>query len=228
MFETQTTHDTENSRLFPMNLQLFADGEGEGTGDGGEPADKGGEGAPKEEKAPENDAERIEKLIQSRVDRLMAEERKKSANLQKQLDKLNKEKLSDDELKQLEISEREKTIAEREKALAEKENRLFAIKAIKTAGLDDGGETSLELVDFVMGENETAINDKVKTFKTLVEKMVAARVDETFKKNGRTPNGSGGADKGEPDNIATLIGKRAAETAKQSSSILNHYYGGNK
>ena len=133
------------------------------------------------------DLDKLDKIIQSRLDKQMAAERKKNADLKKQLERLQKAKLTDDELKQIEIEEREKTIAEREKAITDKENRLYAVKAIKEAGLDDGSDTSLSLVEFVMGEDETEINEKVKAFKELFDKAVTAEVNKRFKDAGYTP-----------------------------------------
>ena len=77
-------------------------------------------------------------------------------------------------------------------ALAEKENRLFAIKAIKAAGLDDGSDKALELVDFVIGGSEEEIEARVKAFNGLVKKFVKAEVDKTFKQHGRDPGQGGG------------------------------------
>lgn len=133
------------------------------------------------------DIDKIDKILQSRLDKAMAKERKENADLKRQLDRLQKAKMTDDELKQYEIDEKEKAIAEREKAITEKENRLYAVKAIKEAGLDDGSDISLSLVDFVMGEDETEINGKVKAFKELFNKAVAAEVNKRFKENGYTP-----------------------------------------
>ena len=143
------------------------------------------------EPAPVIDYDKIERIVQSRVDKQLAAERKKSADLEKQLKAVRQSKLTDDELKQIEMEEKEKAIAEREKAIQDKENRLYAVKAIKEAGLDDGSDTSLQLVDFVMGENEEAINDKVKAFKQLFDKAVTkavnAEVNKRFKDSGYTP-----------------------------------------
>ena len=134
------------------------------------------------------DEERLEKLIQAKVDRITSKLGKEKAELQKELDKIKREKLSEEEIKQLEISEKEKALAEREKSLRDKENRLYAIKAIKAAGLDDGGENSLELVNFVMSEEEEDIDNKIKAFGNLVKKFVTAEVNKKFRDNGRTPN----------------------------------------
>lgn len=147
---------------------------------------------PEPEKDPEPspepiDYDKLDKIIQSRVDKQMAAERKKNVELENKLKKLQQAKLTDDELKQIEIDEKEKAIAEREKAILDKENRLYAVKAIKEAGLDDGSDISLSLVDFVMGEDETEIDSKVKAFKELFDKAVTTEVNKRFKEHGYTP-----------------------------------------
>lgn len=225
--------------LLRLPLQFFAEGGADGAGaDGGNvgagtsdtPTD-GQQQANQQEDNKANSTESLDKYVQSKVDKAMADERKKTAELQKQLDKMKREKMSDDEIKQHEISEKEKALAEKEKALAEQQNRLYAIKAIQTAGLDDGSN-ALELVDFVLSESEEATDNKVKAFKTLVDKMVAAQVDKTFKANGRVPNGASGGtkdDKQNPENnIAVQLGKVRAEQAKKSNDILNYYTTGGK
>ena len=147
---------------------------------------------PDPEPAPTQDPEpidydKLDKIIQSRVDKQMAAERKKNAELERKYKNLQQAKLTDEELKKVEMEEKEKAIAEREKAILDKENRLYAVKAIKEAGLDDGSDISLSLVDFVMGEDETEINTKVKAFKELIDKAVTAEVNKRFKENGYTP-----------------------------------------
>ena len=152
---------------------------------------------PEPEPKPEPiDYDKLERIVQARVDKAMAAERKEKAQLKQQLEKERKAKMTDDELKQIEIEERERTIAEREKAIADKENRLYAVKALKEAGLDDGSDLSLSLVDFVMGEDETDIDGKVTAFKELftkaVNKAVDAEVKKRFKEGGYTPKKSNG------------------------------------
>ena len=192
---------------------------GEGAGNAGNAGNTGNAG---DQSA--GSSEQLERLIQARVDRLLAEERKKSAALQKKYDRLASEKLTEDELKDRTISEREATVAEKERQLTERENRLFAIKALKSAGLDDGSENVLALVDFVLAEDEKAIGERVTAFSALFQKMVAAEVEKTFKSNGREPNGAKGGDGEQRDtSVAERIGKNAAAAAKQSSDILKHY-----
>ena len=227
----------EMKKLLRLGMQFFAEG-GDGTGatgDGNGAAGDGDSGAKNTGAAnPDSNGSNssdggldIEKLVQARADKLNAESGKKIAAMQKELDKLKKEKLTSEELKQLEMSEKEQALAEREKMLLDKENRLIAIKAIKEAGLDDGSENALELVDFVMGENEEAIKSKVTAFGALVNKMVAAKVDKTFKQNGRNPNGgSNGGDGDGKDkgiSVAEMLGKTRAEQQEHSRKILDKY-----
>lgn len=213
--------------LFRIPMQFFAEGDDAGNGSEGDDAGQGNnpDGNANNNPAPAD----IEKMIQSKIDKALAEERKKSAALQKENDKLKKEKMTADEQKAYELAEKEKEIAEMMRVATEKENRFTAIKAINEAGFEDVGGNTLELIDFVMADNEEAIKNKVKTFKELVDKFVAAEVDKTFKKNGRNPNGSNNpAPEGNnnDNSVAKKLGEAAAAKAKQSTDILNHYLGG--
>lgn len=168
----------------------------------------------------------IEKLIQKAVDRATNKLGNEKKKLQEQLETLKKEKLSEDEIKKLELADKEADIADREAKLTEKENRWIAIKAIKDAGLDDGGNNALELVDFVMSDSEEATKAKVKTFSDLVKKFVTAQVNETFKANGRNPEKSGNAEGNATNNLAVKVGKTVAERNEAANKVLNHYLGG--
>lgn len=170
----------------------------------------------------------IEELIQRAVDRATNKLGNDNKKLREQLDTLKKDKLTDDERKQLEIAEKEADIADREAKLHEKENRLFAIKAIKDAGLDDGSSNALELVDFVMTDNEETTIARVKAFDTLVKKFVSAEVNRTFKDNGRNPEKGGSTNTDTKNDIAINIGKAAAERNAAANKVLNQYLGGNK
>lgn len=168
----------------------------------------------------------IEKLIQRAVDRATNKLGNEKKKLQEQLDTLKKEKLSDDEIKKLELADKEADIADREAKLTEKENRWIAIKAIKEAGLDDGGNNALELVDFVMSSDEETTKAKVKIFSDLVKKFVTAQVNETFKANGRNPEKSGSAETTTTNNYAAKIGKITAERNEAANNVLKQYLGG--
>lgn len=138
----------------------------------------------------------IEQLIQRAVDRATNKLGNENKKLRGQLENIRKTKLTEAEAAELERKEREAELEERERALLEKENRLYAIRAIKTAGLDDGSSTALELVDFVMSQDQNEIDGKVKAFGQLIKRFVQAEVDRTFKANGRTPQAGNPAAKG--------------------------------
>lgn len=224
----KTTH---KNGLLSLDMQFFA--EDSGSNDVVDDTSTGGDSTTStdDNKKSSGNSEDLDKLVQARADKLTAEMGKKNAALQKELEKLKKEKMTADELKAHEMSQKEAELAEKERMLLEKENRLLAIKAIQESGLDDGSGKALELIDFVMAENEEAIKNKVKVFNELVQKFVSAKVDKTFKQNGRNPNSSNGSStegKDSDNSIAKKLGIADAAKAKQSADILNLYIGGIK
>lgn len=169
-------------------------------------------------------AEEINKLIQSGIDKHTSELGKTIAALKKENESLKKEKMTADELKEYEISERQKALDERDKQLTEQSNRLYAIKEANAAGLDLGKD--LERLELVMGDSEEIIKAKVKAVKAMIDTLVAEKVAQTFKTNGREPNG-GKTTTENKGNIAERLGKARAEQQKKSNDVLNHYLGGN-
>ena len=140
-------------------------------------------------------AKEIEKMVQSAVDRAT----NKLGNENKKLREKLKEKQTDEERAEEERKERENDLADRERALREKENRLYAIKAIKKAGLDADATLFETLVDFMTADDEDAIDDRVDAFNKLFRAMVKQEVDKTFKQNGGTPGkGSEGGNANNP------------------------------
>lgn len=144
----------------------------------------------------EDDVKLIEKKIQSAVDKAVHKYVRENKDLKNDLEKLRKEKLTAEELQKLEAEEKEKDLAEREAAIKAAENKLYAVKAIKQAGLDDGSETALDILALVNAADEAAIDTNIKALKALVDKLVKAEVEKTFKNHGRNPEKSagGGAD----------------------------------
>lgn len=171
--------------------------------------------------------ESLAAMVRREVDRATNKLGNDNKKLREENERLKKEKLSDEELKQYELKERDKELAEREKAITDRENRLFAIKAIKDAGLDDGSGSSLEIVDFVMADDENGILSKVKSFSDLVKRTVKAQVDAVFKANGRTPGVGSDTAAAAGGDLGVRMGKTAAASNKQSSDIRNKYLGGN-
>lgn len=176
------------------------------------------------------DTPEFKKFLQSEIDRATNKLGNENKTLRTQLETLQKSKLTEGELKDAQIAQREADIEQREAALKVEKNRMYAMTAIKGAGLDDGTDTALGLIDLVMADEEAAIDAKVKTLDTLVKKMVSAEVSKTFKEHGRVPGK--GADEGKEKKpglqVAEQLGKKAAESNKQARSVLDYYTGGKK
>lgn len=181
----------------------------------------------KDDKLPEN----LQALIQSAVDRATNKIGNENKSLRKQLEDLRKEKLTDDEVKRLELEEKLKLLEDKEKELKERELKAFASKAIRDAGLDDGSDIGLALVDVLMGADEDSITAKTKTFKTLLDKSVETQVKQRFKDSGRDMSKGGSEDKDDDkedksNSVAVAMAKQTAENNKTSQSIIDHYTGG--
>jgi len=178
------------------------------------------------ENKPEKDNQ-SEESLKKKIEDITNESSKKIKELKNKIDKLNKQNLSKEEIRQLEMSEKEKELVEKEKELLEKENRLYAIRAIKTAGLDDGTDKALSIVDFVYDEDTSKIDERVKAFKRLINSLVSNQIDKAFKENGRIPNNalSVNANLNKKFNIAESLGQKDSERLKKSNEILKYYIG---
>lgn len=176
------------------------------------------------------DSPEFKKFLQSEIDRATNKLGNENKTLRGQLESLQKSKLTEGELKDEQIKQREADIEQREAALKVEKNRMYAMTAIKGAGLDDGTDTALGLIDLVMADEETAIDAKVKALDTLVKKMVSAEVNRTFKEHGRVPGKGASEEKDKKPGlkVAEQLGKKAAESNTQARSILEYYTGGKK
>lgn len=163
------------------------------------PANPPTDNPPKEDPStdPEDPDKKLEKLVQAAVDRATNKIGNENKKLKLQLEAERKKNLSADELKQVELQEKEAELAQKEQEIKEKESRMYAIKALKKAELDDGSEETLDLVEFVLGEDETAIDVKVKALQKFAQRVAKNTTDGIYKANGRTPgkgNAGGGSD----------------------------------
>ena len=150
---------------------------------------------------PDSDPEDIDAKIAAAVKKAVDRATNKLGNenklLKDKLEKTRKEKMSAEELRTVELQEKEAELAQKEQEIKEKENRMYAIKALKKAELDDGSEETMDLVEFVLGEDETAIDLKVKALQKFAERIAKNTTDGIYRANGRTPgkgNTGGGPD----------------------------------
>lgn len=223
------------AKIGRLDLQFFADG-GEGgtggTGDGAVATDvtPDTKGSGDNNTATDNDSplttEAIERIVQSKVDTLMADARKENANLKKENEKLKKDAMSAEELKKYEDDQRTKQLEERDKAITARENNYYALNALLKANIEVGSDISEECVSLVMGADSKEIDAKIATLTKIVNALSEKKVDKVFKTNGRTPNGSGQSSDEGKSSIAEKLGKTRAEQEKKSNDVLKHYIGG--
>lgn len=222
-----------NSNLLRISLQFFAadtDGTGGADASTNTTADNTSTVDTTASEAKSYTTEELERMIQREADRRNAKSGKEVADLRKELDKLKRSQMDAEEVRKLELQDKEAELATREQALKDSENRLAAIKAIKKAGLDDGGDTSLELVNFVMADTPEQIEANVKAFGALVQKFVKVEVDKLYAKAADTPKGAGAgaASKTADTSVAAELGAARAEQQKKSADVLSYYIKGGR
>lgn len=168
-------------------------------------------------------SEAIQKMIQSTVDSKTAALGKTISDLKKENEALKKANMTAEQIQQADKEEFERQKAEVELG----KRQIHAHRVVATAGYGDNAEA---VVNIILGDTDEKTDENLKNFKSIVDKLVADKVANTFKKNGRTPNGgsAGGSEEKEKKDvtIAEKLGKNKAEQAKQSNDILKHYYGG--
>lgn len=136
------------------------------------------------------DEDRLEKLIQSKVDRLTSKLGREKAELQKELDKLRREKLSAEEVARLEIADQKKQLEEERAAYILERNKNFAKDSLLGANLCSKNDAVLKLTDLVMADDEEGITKKVKVLIDFCQALKIAEDEQRRISAGRNP-GSG-------------------------------------
>lgn len=129
----------------------------------------------------------ISQAVQKAVDKVANKLGNENKKLKEQLKEEQKKHLSAEEIKKLELEEKEREILEKEQALRTESNRIYALKALKKAALDDGSEDTFDLLDLVLGDDEEQISVKVKALEKYKRRIEANKVESIYKQNGRTP-----------------------------------------
>lgn len=147
---------------------------------------------PEPEPTPEPKPSIDEKLFQAKLDRAMAQERKKNADLQKKIERLENKMLTEDEKKQGELERQQQELEEQRKELMFEKNKMYAVKSMKKANLGDTEEAMLLMEKLVAAcADEAEIDDAIELLKAWKDKDVAAEVDKRFKGAGYTPKNAG-------------------------------------
>lgn len=142
----------------------------------------------KEKNDDTDDLSKFEKLIQSKIDRALAKERKDKAEFKRKYENLQKKMLTDDEKKELEFKQQQQEIEEQRKELMLEKNKMYAVKSMKKANISDSEEAMLLMEKLVSAcEDEAEIDETIELLKAWKDKDVAAEVDKRFKTGGHVP-----------------------------------------
>lgn len=163
--------------MMPLNLQLFAEEEGEGeedTGDEGNP-DNAQSGEPEDGKA------KVTTLTEDDVDRIV---QKRLARARKKWDKDHTEaerlqKMTDDEKKQYEEDKRKEDLDNREAAITRRELTAVAKEQLNAAGVP------ADMADFIDYTDADSVNESVKRLSKAFKGAVQQSVDDRLK--GKAP-----------------------------------------
>ena len=177
--------------LLPLNIQMFADGDG-GNGDGGNPPE------------PKTYSEDEYKKIQDELSKMKASFDKASSDLAEEKKK-NKAKMSEDEKRKVEDEEKQKRFDEMETKLKKYELKASLSKCFEETEIDD-------IVEAVVSNDTSKLAELISKSQESYKKKVQDEAKKEFSKSAKIPGGNGGDD--DKDENTKLI----EELAKNQSS----------
>lgn len=212
--------------IYPMNLQLFAEGdaaaEAEASGAAETKADEGGE-----KMIPQSE---VEKIINARfakmkrdADKQAEQARKEGISEGEKLATMSAEERikAQQEKAESDFKAREDALKQREAELTRKELRAQAAETLTGKGLP------ASLADILTLTDAEACNASIATVEKAFRDAVKAEVDKRLAASAAPLSRSGSAEaekpKGKDVEIAEKLGSRARESAKTYQSIIDKY-----
>lgn len=128
----------------------------------------------------------VKKMIQAEADRVRTEYSTKLKTTQDELDKLRREKLTDEERAAEDLKKAKDDIAARESALVKREVELHAVDVITKK------ELPLSFREFLVGANVEETDKRIDSFSTMWAEAIKQAVEKRFKDNGDDHNKGGG------------------------------------
>lgn len=209
---------------YPLNLQLFADGDGGGDGGDGGAGGAGGEGGAAGESGQEGSGqggESTKAFSQDDVNKLISErlgkeKAKWEKDLQAKLDEAKTEaeklaKMNAEQKAEHERQKREKALADREGEITRRELRATALEQLAEKGLPK------TLAEILVYSDADATNKSLEAVEKAFREAVEAGVNERLK--GEPPKGGGG--KGGQASVGASYAKAANEGGKAPAAALN-------
>lgn len=132
---------------------------------------------------------------QAGVDKSYAEAAKRAAALEAEIEKLQKEKMSEKEKAEYELAKQRAEIDAKAREVAEATSRLSKMKLMGEKGI------APEMADYIKGNTEEEILSSIDTLTKLLEKEVAKRVEKTLT---GTQKPQAGAEPPKPNNLAGM------------------------
>jgi len=186
------------------------------------------------EKAPEQKLEedpewqaRVDKIAQSREDRVRTQYSKQVKDLQKEIELLKKEKMSEGEKREYEAQQLKEALESKEKDLTRREMELLAIKAL------DEKKLPASFIEFVIGGNEEETTKRIEALEKTYREAVKVEVDTRMKAHGIVPGKGRGTDTTSFEGMSPAeIQKKAREDPawwdKNEKAITDFYKKGYK
>ena len=169
--------------LLPLNIQMFADGDG-GNGDGGNPPE------------PKTYSEDEYKKIQDELSKMKASFDKASSDLAEEK-KQNKAKMSEDEKRKVEDEEKQKRFDEMETKLKKYELKASLSKCFEETEID-------EIVEAVVSNDTSKLAELISKSQEAYKKKVQDEAKKEFSKSAKIPGGNGSGDDNEDENTKLI------------------------
>lgn len=192
----------EKKLLLPLNIQLFADGEGEGEG-----------GTPK------TYSEEEYKKIQEDYAKMKASFDKASSELAEEK-KRNKAKMSEDEKRKADDEEKQKQFDEMSKKLKRFELKASLSKSFADTEIDD-------IVEAIIENDSNKLAELISKSHEEYKKKVTEEAKKTFSKSSKVPGGNGEGQDDE-DEKTKLIEDLAKSQSKDKTNSNNTAWGNYK
>lgn len=135
--------------------------------------------------------EEIAKMIQAEADKVRTEYSKKLKESEEALDKIKREKMSEEEKAKHDLEKAQKDIQDRESALLKREVELHAIDVITKK------ELPLNFREFLVGSSVEDTDKRVDTFAAAWASAIKEAVEKRFKDNGDDHKKGGGGGGGQ-------------------------------
>ena len=173
----------ERKLLCPLNIQMFADGDG-GEGEGGNPP------------APKTYSEEEMKKVQEELSKMKASFDKASSDLAEEKKK-NKAKMSEDEKKKVEDEEKQKRFDELETKLKKYELKASLSKCFEETEID-------EIIEAIVSNDTAKLAELISKSNEAYKKKVQDEAKKEFSKSAKIPGGNGSGDDNEDENTKLI------------------------